>query len=442
MFEKEEIPLSKLHQIQCGNIVLHHASWSQGTVQGRRFYMLFPLANFNLAAFMSKAPAPELDRQHVSWFFGQLFDLVDTVGKIHTIKPLKSEAHRLGAGHSHKTGGYHHDLKPSNILAFLDREDGRPSFKIADFGVAKLGMELASTSRTNGIGQRTLRSLNFAGDPVYCAPDWFVHGEVGRKADIWSLGCCFLEMLSWNFGFGGTELENFFQARYHEPPPNRGSVAAYYYQDKTAKTVALKPAVVTRLQELSSICNGRGQFEELIKQIELMLTLTPDTRQSAAEFRSSFWSMHTNVLIELADDPDAYLREEYLGSSAAVPMSPVTADYDHDIDDRQVEAPYSSSLMSHHRSRSSTSSMKKQAREHAHYGEHFLSPGVDDPSSTGRPRSLSAVSIEITDHSDPIQTGQAPAIIGGYKHPPPSSYEIPSVSRRRRGSESGSEIPD
>lgn len=387
---------------------------------------------------MSRELAPDLDKDHVSWFFGQLFDLIDTVEQIHTIKPL--EADGLGTGQSHKTGGYHHDLKPSNILAFYDREDPRPVFKISDFGVAKLGMELASMSKTPGRGEVSLRSINFGGDAVYSAPDFFVYGEVGRKADIWSLGCCFLEMLSWNFGLGGKKLEDFYHERFKVPRPNRQSAAAYFYHDKEAKTVALTPAVKTRLLEMNRICAGRGQFEVLIKQIELMLTLTPDTRQSAAEFRSAFRTMHRNVGIELAEDPDRYLRRAYLRSSAA-PLAPITANYDHSIDDRHVEAPFSTSPADRPRSQSATSSLKKHARDPAQYGEQFLSPDVDESSATNRPRSLSGVSIEVTDYSTPIETRQPPGIIGGLDGPP-TPYEIPTVSRPRGGSDSGSEVPE
>jgi len=73
----------------------------------------------------------------------------------------------------------HQDIKPSNILIRGD------TIFLADFGVSKTFNDFDSTSSTSGNMTRK-----------YCSPETAYDGYRGRKSDIFSLGCVFLEMLS------------------------------------------------------------------------------------------------------------------------------------------------------------------------------------------------------------------------------------------------------
>jgi len=92
---------------------------------------------------------------------------------------------------AHEEGIVHRDIKPENIL--LDKK-GR--VKIADFGLAKLLDRPASLYTLTGAGQRM-------GTPHYMAPEQIEHpGQVDHRADIFSLGVVFYEMLTGELPLG------------------------------------------------------------------------------------------------------------------------------------------------------------------------------------------------------------------------------------------------
>jgi len=93
--------------------------------------------------------------------------------------------------YAHEQGVLHRDIKPENILL-----DAAGRVKIADFGVAKLVGEPRADLTLTQSGARL-------GTPHYMAPEQVEKpGDVDHRADIYSLGVVFYEMLTGELPLG------------------------------------------------------------------------------------------------------------------------------------------------------------------------------------------------------------------------------------------------
>jgi len=93
--------------------------------------------------------------------------------------------------YAHDKGVVHRDIKPENVL--LDKEG---QVKIADFGLAKLMGREAKDFTLTGAGQ-------VMGTPNYMAPEQIEHPQdVDHRADIYSLGVVFYQMLTGELPLG------------------------------------------------------------------------------------------------------------------------------------------------------------------------------------------------------------------------------------------------
>jgi serine/threonine protein kinase len=88
--------------------------------------------------------------------------------------------------HAHRRGVIHRDLKPANILV-VD-QDGRPTARVLDFGIAKPLAEAfgEDSPRTSGLP---------IGTPAYMAPEQTGLGEVDVRADVYALAAVLYELI-------------------------------------------------------------------------------------------------------------------------------------------------------------------------------------------------------------------------------------------------------
>jgi serine/threonine protein kinase len=142
-------------------------------VKGRELsILLYPVAEYNLAAFLE-----DLSSTSVSVAQKENSYLSAT----HFFPCLSN-----GVRHIHSTLTKHMDIKPQNILVRLVDAEDKYRVYIADFGIAK-SYSTPDAIETDGRTSFTR---------TYAAPEVVLQDKRGLPADIFSLGCVFLEIIN------------------------------------------------------------------------------------------------------------------------------------------------------------------------------------------------------------------------------------------------------
>lgn len=164
------------------------------TPETKQYYFVFPFARSDLSDYWSQNHSPSWDKITIRWVAKQLLGIMGAMDTIHVPKHLHLTT-RIAKY------GMHGDLKPDNILWFGSRNDYRGILVISDFGVADMHSD---KSRSN------IPNEGIPAVPGYRPPECDIqNGYISRRYDIWTLGCLFLEILTWLMG--GQELLSEFK---------------------------------------------------------------------------------------------------------------------------------------------------------------------------------------------------------------------------------------
>ncbi|KAF7508514.1 hypothetical protein GJ744_009227 [Endocarpon pusillum] len=304
-FRNEARVLQWLSGLPHQNLNHQLACWTQNG----RYYILMPRAESSLKAFFEKTPSPELSNTTVSWFMSQLRGLADALKHLHLLgsdipDPIFFTNEDPGPMKLEQTyTGCHFDLKPTNILVFQDKENDGPTLKISDFGSARIGMTLSSS----GLQSESYFTNHNGYDTTACgAPDLYRNGQASRPYDIWSLGCIFLEFVTWMLGGPAFDPNEFAIQRLQETSNTRGRPNASFWYIDTLGDVHLKPAVIDKLEHLREECLNTGAFKHLIELIERLLAIRPKDRPNASTLCSELDAIILQVKADLSTDPQYY----------------------------------------------------------------------------------------------------------------------------------------
>ena len=129
------------------------------------------------------------------------FSPADALAVLNPVMSVLNAAHAMGV--------VHRDLKPENIMIGRPSTGGEPVVKLLDLGIAKLrevaGAEKTGTTALTMVGQ-------MLGTPYYMSPEQWGelpddgNSEIDGRADIYSLGIVFYELVAGRRPFGGLTL--------------------------------------------------------------------------------------------------------------------------------------------------------------------------------------------------------------------------------------------
>ena len=117
-----------------------------------------------------------------------------------------------GVGVAHRQGLLHRDLKPDNVIVAPPSHEGdQETAKVVDFGLAKVRDVAGATALT--------QTGTVIGTLCYMSPEQCSGEELDARADVYSLGAMFYEMLTGSPPFRANNLTALIAKHLHEPPP-------------------------------------------------------------------------------------------------------------------------------------------------------------------------------------------------------------------------------
>jgi serine/threonine protein kinase len=116
-----------------------------------------------------------------------------------------------GVGVAHRQGLLHRDLKPDNVIIAPPSHEGDEEIaKVVDFGLAKV-RDVGATALT--------KTGTVLGTLYYMSPEQCSGDELDARADVYSLGAMFYEMLTGNPPFRANNMTGLISKHLHEQPP-------------------------------------------------------------------------------------------------------------------------------------------------------------------------------------------------------------------------------
>lgn len=273
--------------------------------QGEHYHLVFPFADSNLQTYWDDRELPEFNKETVLWSLEQMAGMASGLARIHTFEvtiPLSVEGNvrvqqdaRLQVKDKEKRYGRHGDIKPENIMWFQQMtgvEDANGVLQIADLGLGRFhGRESRSVSDPKGI----------ATSPTYEPPECKVRRPVSRAYDLWSLGCVYLEFVTWLL-LGSKGIQSFANNR-GKYNPQTGISEDNFFKILGPDEAEVAEGVVTWVEKLHSHERCSQVIHDLLDVIMKDLIVI----DSENRIPSTLLSQEVKSLLDKARKDEQYL---------------------------------------------------------------------------------------------------------------------------------------
>ncbi|KAI1093270.1 protein kinase [Rostrohypoxylon terebratum] len=233
------------------------------------YYLLFDWAEGNLPQFW-KAKEKEYvgNKDHCLWMSQQFHEICLALQSVHnerekTLMKFIDDNPEVDSGagpnNVHDLYGRHGDIKPDNFLWF--RPEKSPDLlALSDFGLGRLHTQV---SRSNQNPKDIARTA------TYIAPEFDLKdGRISRASDVYSLGCVFLEHVTW-FLQGYDSVINDFPKFRNDKDVYPGWESDKFFmiqvdEQSGTQTPIMKPQVQKWISELQQHKNCSGYLHKLL----------------------------------------------------------------------------------------------------------------------------------------------------------------------------------
>jgi serine/threonine protein kinase len=215
-------------------------------------------------------------------FFNALYGLSSALSSVHNLR-LNAQDHDVELSRI----GYHHDLRPANILV------SKSTFLLADFGLAKMKSEDEASKTTYKAGGGDFLAPE-------CMSEDYTRQPIGRAADLWSLGCTIIEVLS--YMERGSEGVKELKKRRRGPSFDPRCEDHYFFG-----TNELKVGVLGWLEEIQMGCTTK-LISDLTRVSLSALQIDPESRPKAAKMSQGLmWVNIKHYYLEVQEAFDIFL---------------------------------------------------------------------------------------------------------------------------------------
>lgn len=267
--------------------------------------IVFPLADMSLHEFLRSD-----DKPTTRALFRRVYNLTKALHHLHN--PTFEDGERVL-----QLQGYHHDLKPQNILV----QNGE--FMIADFGLANF-KDVDQTSKTPRKTGTGAYSPPEAGD-----------GGVGRAYDIWMFGCILAEIVVFD-SKGKIGVEEFAKCRdtqvterkrndcFHDGYKVKQEVLQYFQDLISADQLeGICTQVIKLVKEMLEPDVAKRPVSKYVLEKVAKILNTPDqpSPAAAASTQSSFEPSSTHRLKSCSSTPPLSLSLTLPSPACGVPIS-------------------------------------------------------------------------------------------------------------------------
>lgn len=264
------------------------------------YHLIFPCADSNLRVFWRNNAMPNFDRETVLWSIKQMLGTADGLYQIHAFKvqydlDVQSNPLTLGIGRrlmvraGEEKYGRHGDIKAENLLWFKEEN----VLKITDFGLGRFH----GRDSQSGIDPRKV-----VGTLTYEPPECAIGKSVSRAYDIWSMGCLYLEFITWLME-GNDKIDEFSNARVKPGAYTEVSDDNFFTVINKYQEVKVREGVVQWVDGLHAHKNCSQLIHDLLDFImEHMLKVDPAERIEAKGLKEKM-----EKLVASAESSDEYL---------------------------------------------------------------------------------------------------------------------------------------
>lgn len=250
---------------------------------------------------------PCSDKRFILSVLRQIRGIADAIAHIHQFRVTSEQSTT-----SSQSAGFHHDIKPENILVFStagdnDRKDQFGTLKLSDFGTSWLPTDRGGLSHDLFIDADA-----GGGTTIYAAPEAWSNTPMDHTADIWSYGCVIHELLCWIMqGSRWSRIvyheSRIFGTRFDQPGQIISPLLPFWTFDHKNQAV-LDPVVSILLVDLYNQMPDTSPLLNILPILRQSLQIDPKLRPSA----SQIFDCLDRILREATEKEDEFcLRSDF-----------------------------------------------------------------------------------------------------------------------------------